>query len=665
MWHFYRCSCRGHLDKELPMSNMDREHSEMEAPLLESAPLPEKRRSTLLTVCPFILGNEFCERLAFYGLMSNMVIYMTRIMHYDPAFASVQLMLFEGTCYLTPILGAWLADSRWGRFYCILVFSIIYFVGMVALALSAWIPGLTPDIDADGSKWYQSAMLFGSLYIVALGTGGIKPNVSAFGADQFDESDPQDRLEKKSFFNWFYFAINWGSCLAVTVIVYIQDSVSWAIGFAIPAVAMALAVITFLAGSSLYTHVEPTESPMTRVVKVLTAAAKNRWRAARRRRAARSRTGYSGPVNLPPGALDGGPGIGAAMARVHSYEWLQSAAEQSEDDGSIAGFTMEQVEEVRMVVRMLPIFVTTIFYWTIYSQMGSFFVVQGASMDRVMFGGRFVIPSASLALFNTISIIVLIPIYDRGVVPLLRLFGTKLSHLQRIGYGLLVCMLSMLAGAAVEWYRLRLFRQGAVLTNSANREAQPDIVDMSVFYQIPQYILVGLSEVLASIGQLEFFYDQAPDVMRSCSMALQLLSVAIGSYLSGAVVLAVSYLSDYLGCDWLPQDLNYGRLDLFFLLLAGLTFVNLLLFVWVARRYVYKDVPHATKRHVGGLSLKPPRGPVPPWALPRETPDMPIRGQTTEINIGGSHIRPEDDVGLYGRSVTFVPESPSLPAPFR
>lgn len=63
-----------------------------------------------------------------HRLMSNMVIYMTRIMHYDPAFASVQLMLFEGTCYLTPILGAWLADSRWGRFYCILVFSIIYFV---------------------------------------------------------------------------------------------------------------------------------------------------------------------------------------------------------------------------------------------------------------------------------------------------------------------------------------------------------------------------------------------------------------------------------------------------------------------------------------------------------------------------------------------------------
>ena len=309
-------------------------------------------------------GNELGERLAFYGIMSNMVIYMTRVMHYDPAFASVQLMLFEGTCYLTPILGAWLADSRWGRFKCILVFSIIYFVvgaplvqispcgsmhlyarpqpllcftgqfrpvallgaalgsttgtlqekqrrcarlravpvlaqGMLALALSAWVPGVTPGPDDDNAKWFQTAALFGALYIVALGTGvsvplhpvrqsrllhaacrplsstgsfphsssaaacpvqGIKPNVSAFGADQFDESDPQvrmplacrgwlllcryaapvrwkyltrvlthfhacqtqDRLEQKSFFNWFSFAINWGSCIAVTVIVYIQ-----------------------------------------------------------------------------------------------------------------------------------------------------------------------------------------------------------------------------------------------------------------------------------------------------------------------------------------------------------------------------------------------------------------------------------------------------------
>lgn len=69
----------------------------------------------------------------------------------------------------------------------------------------------------------------------------------------------QDLKEKKSFFNWFYFAINFGSLLAVTVVVYIQDSISWAIGFAIPAAAMLLAILTFIGGSSKYRHVEPTE----------------------------------------------------------------------------------------------------------------------------------------------------------------------------------------------------------------------------------------------------------------------------------------------------------------------------------------------------------------------------------------------------------------------
>ncbi len=79
--------------------------------------------------------------------------------------------------------------------------------------------------------------------------------------------------------------------------------------------------------------------------------------------------------------------------------------------------------------------------------------------------------------------------------------------------------------------------------------------------------------MLASIGQLEFFYDQAPDVMRSCSMALQLLSVCIGSYLSGALVLGVAHGTAAAGAaggaGWLPANLNDGRLDLFFLLLAG------------------------------------------------------------------------------------------------
>ncbi|DBA89647.1 hypothetical protein WJX79_009961 [Trebouxia sp. C0005] len=622
-----------------------------------------RQRSTLLTVCPFILGNEFCERLAFYGLSTNMVIYLTRIMGCRPAFAATQVNLFEGTCYLTPVLGAWLADAHWGRYKTILVFSGIYFVGMVTLALSTWIPGLQPPHEGDSANWVQNLCLYGSLYIVALGTGGIKPNVSAFGADQFDMSNPKDRAEKDSFFNWFYFAINLGSFLAVTTLVYVQESVSWTIGFAIPAAAMLLAVVTFVAGSSKYVHVEPTESPMTRVVKVLWTASRAQGKKTDRRQI--TGNDYTGPVNLPPDST----GLRAAMRKTHSYQWLEAACPPeatNPEAGRVAGYTAAQVEEVRMVMRMLPIFFTTILFWTIYCQMGSFFVEQGTQMDRRLFG-KIQIPAASLALFNTISIIALIPVYDRVLVPGLRYFGKKITLLQRIGWGLLVCVMAMVAAAAVEWYRLKLYHEGKVLPALDGNQAQSilshrdgsGIVDMNVFWQVPQYLLVGLSEVLASIGQLEFFYDQAPDVMRSCSMALQLLSVAAGSYLSGAVVIAVSSATgrgDRHG--WLPDDLNNGRLDLFFLFLAGLMLLNLVWFLWVVRSFEYKAVEHPSMRPA---PAQKPQGTLPPWVQPQIVSGV----QQANIDITGQRITPDEDVGLYGRSVTFVPASPALPAPFR
>lgn len=142
------------------------------------------------------------------------------------------------------------------------------------LALSTLIPDA--DEDSDTADPLQYTVLFGALAVISLGTGGIKPNVSAFGADQFNEADPQDKKEKESFFNWFYLAINLGSLVASTVIVYIQDAVSWTIGFSIPGVAMAMAILLFWAGRNGYKHVVPVGSPMVRVYRVVSAAIRNR-----------------------------------------------------------------------------------------------------------------------------------------------------------------------------------------------------------------------------------------------------------------------------------------------------------------------------------------------------------------------------------------------------
>lgn len=157
-----------------------------------------------------------------------------------------------------------------------MVFSWIYQAGMVLLALSAGLPGLTPKRDDEKASFLQFFCLYSSLYIIAVGTGGIKPNVSAFGADQFDPRDPQECADKESFFNWFYLAVNVGSLIASLVIVYIQENISWAIGFLIPGVCMMLAVLVFMWGSAKYKHLPATESPISRVAKVVYQAWANR-----------------------------------------------------------------------------------------------------------------------------------------------------------------------------------------------------------------------------------------------------------------------------------------------------------------------------------------------------------------------------------------------------
>lgn len=146
--------------------------------------------------------------------------------------------------------------------------------GMILLTLSATIPGLKPSCDANGchATSHQTVACFIALYLIALGTGGIKPCVSSFGADQFDENDEQERKKKSSFFNWFYFSINIGALIASSLLVWIQMNVGWGWGFGIPAVAMVIAVISFFSGSHLYRFQLPGGSPLTRICQVIVAA---------------------------------------------------------------------------------------------------------------------------------------------------------------------------------------------------------------------------------------------------------------------------------------------------------------------------------------------------------------------------------------------------------
>lgn len=205
-------------------------------------------------------------------------------------------------------------------------------------------------------------------------------------------------------------------------------------------------------------------------------------------------------------------------------------------------------------------------------------------MDPHVGNSDFKIPEASLSIFDTLSVIFWVPVYDQLIVPFARKFtGHKngITQLQRMGIGLVISILSMLSAGILELVRLRIVKE--------NNYYELKNMPMSIFWQVPQYFIIGCAEVFTFIGQLEFFYEQAPDAMRSFCSALSLTTVALGNYLSSLLVTIVTDISTKNGkVGWIPDNLNYGHLDYFFLLLAGLSVINFVIFLFVAKWYTYK-----------------------------------------------------------------------------
>lgn len=534
--------------------------------------------------CPFILGTECCERLAYYGIATNLVTYLTKKLHEGNVSAARNVTTWQGTCYLTPLIGAILADAYFGRYWTIAAFSTIYFIGMCMLTLSATIPVLKPA-ECVGSlcppaTGAQYAVFFFGLYLIALGTGGIKPCVSSFGADQFDDTDSKERVKKGSFFNWFYFSINIGALISSSLLVYIQDNAGWGLGFGIPALFMGIAIASFFSGTPLYRFQKPGGSPINRMCQVLVASFH------KYNLVVPEDSSLLYETQDKHSAIEGSRKLGHSAG----LKCLDKAAVLSDTEIKNGDFsnswrlcTVTQVEELKILVRMFPIWATGIVFAAVYAQMSTMFVEQGMLMDTKI--GSFTIPPASLSTFDVVSVICWVPIYDGVIVPIARKFTGKergFSDLQRMGIGLSVSVLSMIAAAVVEIKRLQLAKElGVVDKNVA--------VPLSIFWQIPQYTLVGASEVFTFIGQLEFFYDQSPDAMRSLCSALSLLTTSLGNYLSSFILTVVTYLTTKGGqAGWIPDNLNEGHLDYFFWLIAGLSVLNMVVYFFCAKTYKQK-----------------------------------------------------------------------------
>ncbi|KAK4411134.1 protein NRT1/ PTR FAMILY 5.4 [Sesamum angolense] len=527
----------------------------------------------------FIIFVEVAERFAYYGVAGNLFMYLTKVLGQPTATAAKNVNTWQGVSAIFPVVGGFLADSYIGRFKTILLASIIYLIGLVLLTVAVSAVPLP----------LRHIVFFIALYILSIGEGGHKPCVQTFAADQFDENIPQEKTAKSSFFNWWYVGIVCGATAALLVVIYVEDYVGWSLGFGMLAVAVAAALLVFLAGSGGYRRQAPVGSPFTRVAQVVVAAS--------RKRGLSEREGL-GVCDEDDVNMEGGAGV-QALARTPQFRFLDKAIVIDNIDASSEKRNpwrlcpVNQVEEAKLVFQLIPIWFSCLMFAIVIAQLGTYFTKQGSTMNRSI-TPTFQIPAASFQVFTGLTILASVLLYERALVPLARaLTGhpSGITILQRIGTGLVLSMLTMAVAACVEGRRVQIARENGLLDNPKS------VVPMTVWWLIPQYMLCGLSDVFTIVGLQELFYEQMPVGMRSIGAAAYITVTGVGSFLSSGLISIVQGISSRCGHEWLGDNINRGNVEYFYWVLAAMSAVNFCGYVCVAKRFVYKRIGHDQGGH--------------------------------------------------------------------
>ncbi|XP_018420143.1 PREDICTED: solute carrier family 15 member 1 [Nanorana parkeri] len=343
-----------------------------------------------------------------------LVLYFKYFLRWDDNLATVVYHTFVAVCYLTPILGAIVADSWLGKFKTIIYLSIVYTVGQVVMSVSA-IHDLTDgnrDGDPDILSVHVALSMIG-LILIAFGTGGIKPCVAAFGGDQFDES--QDK-QRSRFFSIFYLSINAGSLLStiITPILRGQEcgihskQKCYPLAFGVPAALMVVALIVFIVGSGMYKKVSPQGNIIVKVCKCISFAIRNRYR--------------NRSKSIPK--------------REHWMDWAQEKY-----DGLL-------IAQVKMVLKVLFLYIPLPMFWALFDQQGSRWTLQATAMDGNF--GSIQIQPDQMQTVNPILIIVLVPIVDVVIYPLIKKCKLNFTPLKRMTVGMFLAAMAFVVAAIVQ-----------------------------------------------------------------------------------------------------------------------------------------------------------------------------------------------------------------------
>ncbi|KAJ8564662.1 hypothetical protein K7X08_001122 [Anisodus acutangulus] len=547
-----------------------------------------------LVAASFVLVVEVLENLAYLANASNLVMYLSEYMHYSPSNSANSVTNFMGTAFLLALLGGFLSDAFFTTYHIYLISALIEFMGLVILTIQARSDSLKPakckpDTPCEQVHGAQAAMLFIGLYLVALGVGGIKGSLPPHGAEQFDGETPQGRKQRSTFFNYFVFCLSCGGLIAVTFVVWVEDNKGWQWGFGISTLAILLSIPIFLAGSPFYRNKIPRISALTTISKVLIAALLNSC--ASRNSSSSIASLASSPSTIP--VLSNEDEETTDIKQVEStnipsksLRFLNRAVVKTPAFCGALKCSVQEVEEVKIVMKILPIFACTIMLNCCLAQLSTFSVQQAATMNTKF--GQLKVPPASLPVFPVLFIMLLAPIFDYFIIPFARKVTKTemgITHLQRIGIGLFLSVVAMAIAALVEIKRKRVATEAGLLDF-----AKP--LPITFFWIAFQYLFLGSADLFVLAGLLEFSFSEAPFSMRSLATSLSWASLAIGYYLSTAIVSIVnSVTGNSKHQPWLSGgNLNHFHLDRFYWLMCILSALNFIHYLYWARKYKYRSV---------------------------------------------------------------------------
>ncbi|MDT3275465.1 POT family MFS transporter [Shewanella sp. SP2S2-4] len=496
---------------------------------------------------PYIIASEACERFSFYGMRNILTPFlMTALLLSIPeelrgTMAKDVFHSFVIGVYFFPLLGGWIADRFFGKYNTILWLSLIYCVGHAFLAIFE----------------HSIQGFYTGLFLIALGSGGIKPLVSSFMGDQFDQTNKT--LAQKAF-DLFYFTINFGSFFASLSMPLLLKYYGAAVAFGIPGVLMFIATVFFWLGRKRYVHMPPEPKNPHGFLPVIRTALLTKIAGQANIGLVLALVGIISAayalVNIP--TLGIVAGLCCALVLVMGFVGAGASLQLERARGIHPDIA---VDGVRSVLRILILFALVTPFWSLFDQKASTWILQANDMSKPAW-----FEPAMMQALNPLLVMLLIPFNNFVLYPAIERMGVKLTALRKMGAGIAITGVSWIVVGSIQ-----LVMDGG----SA----------LSIFWQIVPYALLTFGEVLVSATGLEFAYSQAPKAMKGTIMSFWTLSVTVGNLW---VLLAnVSVKSPAVTEQIAQTGISITAFQMFFF--AGFAILAALIFALYARSYQMQD----------------------------------------------------------------------------